>query len=79
MSKNIIVIADRGAGNYSEALGLVFHHQGSTFINAYCKVLQTWLIETEGNIVVMIYLSQGGLRSPIASFSFSIFTSCLLF
>ena len=27
---------DRGAGNDSEALGLVFHH-GPTFVNAYCQ------------------------------------------
>ena len=32
-----------------EALGLAFHGQGPTFINAYTvKLLQTWLIKTEG-------------------------------
>ena len=28
---------DRGAGNDPEPLGLAFHHQGSTFINANCQ------------------------------------------
>ena len=27
--------SDRGAGNDPEALGIAFHHQGPTFINAY--------------------------------------------
>ena len=37
--KTIIVVAwpDRGADNDPEALGLTFHHQGPTFINAYCQ------------------------------------------
>ena len=30
-------IPDRGAGNDPEPLGLAFHHQGSTLINAHCK------------------------------------------
>ena len=36
--KSIIVVAypDRGAVNDPGALGLAFHHQGLTFINAYC-------------------------------------------
>ena len=28
---------DLCAGNDPEPLGLAFHHQGSTFINAYCQ------------------------------------------
>ena len=39
MSKKVnnsyIAYPDRGAGNDPEALGLAFHHQGPTFINAY--------------------------------------------
>ena len=65
---------DHGVGNDPIPLGLAFHHQGSAFINAYCqaamdlsmhvvKPLQTWLIETEGNMGLMICLGQGGLRS----------------
>ena len=43
------------AGNDPEALGLALHHQGLTFINAHIvKLLQTWLIEAEGNMGVMI-------------------------
>ena len=52
---------DCGVCNDPVPLGLAFHHQGSTFINAYCQAamnlsmhvvnpLQTWLIETEGNM-----------------------------
>ena len=33
------------------------------------KLLQTWLIETEGNMGVMICFYQGGLRSASASSS----------
>ena len=58
---------DCGVGNDPVPLGLAFHHRGSTFLNAYCqaamnlsmhvvKPLQTWLIETESNIGLMIYL-----------------------
>ena len=79
VSKNthtIIAVSwpDCGVGNDPVPLGLAFHHQGATFINAYCqaamslsmhvvKPLQTWLIETEGNMGLMICLGQGGLRS----------------
>ena len=37
--KNSIIVAacfDRGKGNNPEALGLALHHQGPTFIHAYC-------------------------------------------
>ena len=44
---------DQGACNDPETWGLVVQHQGSTFINACVKLLQTWLIETEGNEGVM--------------------------
>ena len=33
----VVALPDRGAGNDPEALGLAFHHQGPTFINAYCQ------------------------------------------
>ena len=49
--KLILVVAcpDRGEGNDLETLGLVFHHQCPSFINMhFVKLLQTWLIETEG-------------------------------
>ena len=39
------------------------YHNGPTFIMHIVKLVQTWLIETEGNMGVMICLSQGGLRS----------------
>ena len=37
--KKVIVVACLygGAGNDPEALGIAFHHQGSTFINVYCS------------------------------------------
>ena len=37
--KTIIVIAcpNQGEGTDPEALELAFHHQGPTFINAYCQ------------------------------------------
>ena len=37
--------------------GVVFHYLGPTFINAYIvKLLQTWLIETESNMGIMVLL-----------------------
>ena len=51
---------DQGAGNAPEPLGLTLHYQGPTFINAVMhivKLLQTWLIEIEGNMEVMVCLS----------------------
>ena len=33
----IIACPDWSAGNDPDALGLAFHHQGLTFINAYCQ------------------------------------------
>ena len=42
-------------GNDPEPLGLAFHHQGSTFINAKKKKARTkMVIETEGNMGLMI-------------------------
>ena len=37
-SKIAVGCPDQGAGNDPEPLWLVFYHQGSTFINAYCQV-----------------------------------------
>ena len=34
---NSCSISDRGAGYDPEAMGLAFHHQSPTFINAYCQ------------------------------------------
>ena len=70
--------SDCGVGNDPIPSGLAFHHQGSTFINAYCpaamnlsmhvvKPQQTWLVETEGNMGLMICLGKGGLHSLSAS------------
>ena len=40
-----------GASNNPEAFGVTFHHLGPTFINVYIvNLLQTKLIETEGNM-----------------------------
>ena len=40
-----------GAGNNPESFGVAFHHPGPTFTNAYIvNLLQTCLIETEGNM-----------------------------
>ena len=35
--KIAVACPNRGAGNDPEPLVLAFHHQGSTFINAYCQ------------------------------------------
>ena len=40
-----------------KALVLAFHHQGHTFISAYCQAARTWLKETD--VEVMICLNQG--------------------
>ena len=32
-----IIIVEYNAGNDPEAVALTFHHQGCTFINAYCQ------------------------------------------
>ena len=46
-----------------QTLNLEFH-QGPTYLVMHIiKLLQTQLIETEGNMGVMIYISQGGLLS----------------
>ena len=43
---------------------VVFLYLGPTFINAYIvNLAKTWLIETEGNMGVMICLRQGSLQS----------------
>ena len=42
--KTTIIVAacpDRGASNDTEVLRLACHHQGLTFINAYCQLLET--------------------------------------
>ena len=45
--------------------GVAIHYLGHTFINAYIgNLLQTWLIETEGNMGEMICLGQISLHSP---------------
>ena len=65
MSKNTLIVVaspDRVVCNDPEALEIAFHHQGPTFINAIVRLLQTWFIETEGNMGIIICLSQGGLR-----------------
>ena len=72
MSKEPIIAAaypDQGVGSDPEPLGLPYHHQGLTFINAYIKLLQTWFNETEGKMGVMICLGHGGMRSLSASSS----------
>ena len=64
LAKNsIIVVAcpDRGAGNDPEALGLACPPKALHSLMQVVKLLQTWLIETEGNMGVMICLDQGGL------------------
>ena len=62
----IVACPDRRAGNDLKALDLAFHHQGPTFIRAHFKLLQTWLIETEGNMGLIIYLDKRCLHSPSA-------------
>ena len=39
MKSSIIAVAfpDQGKGTDSKVLGLAFHHQGATFIDAYCQ------------------------------------------
>ena len=59
-----------GVGNNPEPFWVVLHHLGPTFINGYTcivNVLQTWLIETEGNMGVMISFSQGGMHPQSVS------------
>ena len=49
-AKNSIIVAacpDQSDGTDSEALGLAFHHQGPTFIIAYCQGATTGCSETE--------------------------------
>ena len=62
---------DRGAGNDPEPLGFSSHFTTKALhsLMHLVKLLQTWLIETEGNMGVMICFYQGGLSSPIASSS----------
>ena len=36
-SNTVAACCGRSKGNDPEALGLAFHHQGPTFINAYCQ------------------------------------------
>ena len=53
MSKNKIIVAagpDRGAFKDPEALGLALHQQVFTLIMHIVKLVQTWLIETEGKM-----------------------------
>ena len=59
---------ERGVGYIPENLWVVLHHLGPAFIHAYIvNVLQNWLIETEGNMGVMISFSQGGMHSQSVS------------
>ena len=57
-----------GVGNTSEPFLVVLHHLGPTFINAYIvNVLQSWLIETEGNMGITISFSQRGMHAQSVS------------
>ena len=50
MKNSIIVVAcpDQGEGINPEALGLAFHHQGPTFINAYCQAVTNLVDRDKG-------------------------------
>ena len=70
----VAAYTERGVGYNPEPLWVVLHHLGRAFINAYIvNVQQNWLIETEGNMGVMISFSQGGMHSqsrPVARLIF---------
>ena len=48
--KLVAAFTEQGAGNAPEPFGVAFHHLSRTFINTYiANLLQTWLIEPDGN------------------------------
>ena len=55
--KNLIVVEvcyDQGEGTDPEALGQAFHHQGPTFIKAYCQAVTSLVDQDRGGVMICL-------------------------